>query len=105
MSDELKRMTPEEWVVWTKDNRIAWLEEANARYEAALVRIASLSGGPVVHGGFDEPGAAQVAREALAAEWLGPCVHGRDPWTRCDRCDAAGPAVAWAMAAIERGVK
>lgn len=96
---ETKRMTPEEWVVWTKDNRIAWLEESNARLTAALVRIASLDDGPVVHGGFDEPSSAQASREALAAEWLGPCVHGRDPWQRCDRCSSAGAAVAWAMAA------
>jgi len=104
MSD-VKRMTLTEFAEWTKATRIAWLEEANARYGAALVRIASLSDGPVVHGGFDEPSAAQAAREALAAEWPGPCVHGRDPWQRCDRCDAAGPAVAWAMAAIKRGAK
>ena len=102
---ETKRMTAEEFAEWTKANHIAWLEEAVSRYEAALVRIASLSDGPVVHDGFDEPNSARAAREALAAEWLGPCVHGRDPWTRCERCVAAGPAVAWAMAAIGRGAK
>jgi hypothetical protein len=23
--------------------------------------------------------------------WIGPCVHGRDPFDRCDECDRAGP--------------
>ena len=105
MSDETKRMTVEEFAEARARLRIAWLEEANARYEAALVRIASLGDGPVVHFGFEERWAAQAAREALAAEWLGPCAHGRDPWTQCERCVAAGPAVAWAMAAISRGAK
>lgn len=22
--------------------------------------------------------------------WVGPCVHGRDPWTRCDVCEERG---------------
>lgn len=25
-----------------------------------------------------------------ATEWIGPCEHGRDPWTRCETCEAAG---------------
>lgn len=29
--------------------------------------------------------------------WVGPCSHGRDPWTRCETCWAAGEtqALAW----------
>lgn len=77
-------------------------KERTERYRAALLSIAALSEGPVVHGGFDEPGSARVARDALATEWIGPCVHGRDPWERCDKCARAGQSVAWAMAEIAR---
>jgi hypothetical protein len=75
-------------------------EQLVARYASALVSIACLGDGPVVHGGFDEPGSARLAREALAAEWIGPCVHGRDPWTRCEEgCE--DEVEAWAAATIK----
>lgn len=35
------------------------------RYHAALLEIASYSGGPEVTGKFDEPSAARIARKAL----------------------------------------
>lgn len=66
---------------------------------AALLSIASLSDGDEVSGSFDEPGAAQVAREVLSKQWIGPCVHGRDPWDRCDEaCELVPDEVAWAWA-------
>lgn len=32
------------------------------------------------------------------SDWIGPCVHGRDPWARCDVCGniAAEDAKLWA---------
>lgn len=87
---------------FVEKNRIACLEDEVKHYRAALMRIAALTEGPVVHGGFDEPGAATMAREALAAEWIGPCVHERDPWDRCSKCCRAGLVVAWVMAEIAK---
>lgn len=94
-------MTGDEFVQWREHNVRRALVEQNARFREALMSIASLSDGPVVCGGFDEPGSAEVARKALAAGWIGPCVHGRDPWDRCDVCGELDEEVAWAMAAIK----
>lgn len=69
-------------------------------YAEALERIACLSEGERVHGGFDEPASARIAREALASQWYGPCAHGRDPFDRCDDCGEVADAVAWALAKI-----
>lgn len=84
-------------------NRLARLQEENADFRAALLSIAALNDGPVVHGGFDDPDTAAQAREVLSKHWIGPCVHGRDPWDRCDKCSSAGQVVAWAMAQIGGG--
>ena len=98
-----KGMSADEFKNWVERNRIARLEEDNARMKAALMKLACLDEGPVVHGGFDAPGDATLARETLAHDWIGPCVHGRDPWERCGTCTRAGALVAWAMAAIKSG--
>lgn len=45
---------------------LAHAQNSAARMQAALDRIASWGEGPVVHGGFDEPGAAQIARDTIA---------------------------------------
>jgi hypothetical protein len=43
---------------------------------------------------------ADVAEKRVAemlagsGEWIGPCAHGRDPWTRCDDCSEAGEPTA-----------
>jgi hypothetical protein len=52
--------------VW-RDRALA-AEAKVARLRAALDEIASWSEGPVVNGGFDEPGSAQTARAVLAEE-------------------------------------
>lgn len=83
---------------WADANRIETMERQLARYASALMRIASLSEGIVVNGSFDEPHSANTAREALAAEWIGPCVHGRDPWDRCDEPECMDEVEAWAAA-------
>ena len=75
------------------------------RFRVALMDIACLSEGDDVDGSFDEPGSAQAAREALSAEWIGPCVHGSDPWDRCDTCVDLGETTAWAAAMNARGGK
>ena len=98
-------MTAEEFKLWREGNVRKTLMEQNARFREALMAIASLSDGPRVHGGFDEPGSAEVARKALAARWIGPCVHARDPWDRCDECGELDEEVAWAMAAIKDGAR
>ncbi len=87
---------------WRELNAAECNERQLERFRAALLSIACLAEGDTVDGGYDEPGSAQVAREALSAEWIGPCVHGRDPWDRCDTCVDAGQEVAWAQAEIAR---
>lgn len=68
-------------------------------YCEALFSIAALSDGDEVTSGFDEPYSARIAREALTKHWIGPCVHGRDPWDRCDEaCELVPDEVAWAWA-------
>jgi hypothetical protein len=68
----------------------------------ALLKIASLTEGHTVDGGFDCPSNALTARRALADGWEGRCVHDRDPWHRCDTCSDEAPEVAWAKAMIEQ---
>ena len=50
-----------------KNKRIAELEAERDALKAALVQIAAYAEGPVVNSGFDEPAAAQTARNALDA--------------------------------------
>lgn len=85
---------------WADANRVEGVERRNRTMLEALMRIASLGEGPSVDGSFDEPHAAQVARDALAADWIGPCAHGRDPWDRCDDCENYDQTEAWARARI-----
>ena len=33
--------------------------------------------------------------------WFGPCVHGRDPWTRCNDCGELTEAEAKALAGVQ----
>lgn len=94
-------MTAAEFEQWREHNIRRAMARQLEMLRDALLAIASLDEGPVVCGKFDEPGSAQAAREALAAEWMGPCAHGRDPWTRCDECESQSREVAWAMAAIK----
>jgi len=83
---------------WRELNVAECNERQLERYRAALMRIACLKEGAKVTSSFDSPATAQIAREALAAEWIGPCIHGRDPWDRCDTCCDDGEVVAWARA-------
>lgn len=56
--------------------------EANAQAEVSALR-----------------GEAAKANAPKWDRWVGPCAHGRDPWTRCETCEAAGErqALAWAL--------
>lgn len=66
------------------------------RFREALTSIACLDEGADVNG------SAQQARDALSAEWVGPCIHGRDPWDRCDTCSDDGETLAWVKAQIAK---
>lgn len=73
--------------------RAPFLEASSKRYHEALMAI--------VRVGFDNPASAlmhSLAKEAIAEGWHGPCVHGRDPYDRCDECGELTRAEAWGRA-------
>lgn len=47
---------------------------------------------------LSESGATRRGEGAAdSAVWLGPCAHGRDPWTRCETCEPLGAEKAMAL--------
>ena len=77
-------------------------EEASIGMREMLLRIACMDKGPKVDDSFDEPDAARAARVLLARDFIGPCMHGRDPWGRCDEPECADEVSAWAHAHVNR---
>lgn len=88
---------------WADANRVEGIENQNRVMREALLRIACMDMGEHVTDTFDEPNSAQVAREALAHGFVGPCMHGRDPWDRCDEVECMDEESAWTHAFISRG--
>jgi hypothetical protein len=94
----------EEAIVALREVRLAAARRMATDYHTALDSIAAWREADAVSGAFDEPCAALVARRALASWWVGPCLHGRDPWDRCDECGELAPEVAMSRAVrAERG--
>jgi hypothetical protein len=91
-------MSRDNFMRWIEQNRNANTARQRDEMHVELMRIAALDEGDVVDGSFEEPASARIARAVLAKEWIGPCLHGRDPWDRCDDCGEMHTDVAWAKA-------
>ena len=65
----------------TADERIAWLQQSAAHM--SFLSIEPLLGPVVLK--------SCLGKDDSWERFIGPCPHGRDPWTRCDICEERPP--------------